>query len=79
MMTTRWCRRTTTDEEPGEDEIVVDPGNDISIKPDEPDSRKIYVNGVLVTIVAERVKYLDADGKLITESLRDYSRMSSLN
>src|SRR5207302_6919846 len=25
-------------------------------------------------IVAERVKYLDADGKLITESLRDYSK-----
>jgi type I restriction enzyme R subunit len=62
------------DEEPGDDEIVVDPGNDVSIKPDEPESRKLYVNGVLVTIVAERVKYLDADGKLITESLRDYSQ-----
>jgi type I restriction enzyme R subunit len=62
------------DAEPGEDEIVVDPGNDISIKPDEPESRKIYVKGVLVTILAERVKYLDSDGKLITESLRDYSR-----
>ena len=37
-------------------------------------SRKVYVNGVLVTIIAERVKYLDADGKLITESLRDYSK-----
>src|SRR5262249_49700842 len=57
------------DSEPGEDEIVVDPGNDVSITPDEPESRKIYVNGVLVTILAERVKYLDADGKLITESL----------
>ncbi len=61
-------------EEPGEDEVEVDPGNDISIRPDEPDSRKIYVKGVLVTIIAERVKYLDADGKLITESLRDYSQ-----
>ena len=29
---------------------------------------------MLVTIIAERVKYLDADGKLITESLRDYSK-----
>jgi type I restriction enzyme R subunit len=28
----------------------------------------------VVTIIAERVKYLDADGKLITESLRDYSK-----
>jgi type I restriction enzyme R subunit len=57
-----------------EDEIVYDPGNDISIRPEEPESRKLYVNGVLVTIIAERVKYLDADGKLITESLRDYSK-----
>jgi type I restriction enzyme, R subunit len=57
-----------------EGDIVLDPGNDISIRPDEPESRKFYVNGVLVTIIAERVKYLDADGKLITESLRDYSK-----
>jgi type I restriction enzyme, R subunit len=67
------------DTEPGEDEIVVDPGNDISINPDEPESRKIYVKGVLVTIVAERVKYLDADGTLITESLRDYSKRAVTN
>ena len=63
-----------TEEVPGEDEIVVDAGNDITIEPDEPASRKIYVNGVLVTIIAERVKYLDGDGKLVTESLRDYSK-----
>jgi len=60
--------------EPTEDEIVIDAGNDITIKPDEPVSLKMYVNGVLVTIIAERVKYLDADGTLITESLRDYSK-----
>ena len=63
----------------GEDEVVVDAGNDIVFTPDEPDSRKLYVNGVLVTIIAERVKYLDADGKLITESLRDYSRRAVTN
>jgi type I restriction enzyme R subunit len=67
------------DTEPGEGEIVVDAGNDISIVDDEPDSRKLYVNGVLVTIIAERVKYLDADGKLITESLRDYSKRAVIN
>jgi type I restriction enzyme R subunit len=66
-------------DEIGPDDIIVDAGNDISIKPDEPDSRKIYVNGVLVTIVAERVKHLDADGKLITESLRDYSKRAVTN
>ena len=35
---------------------------------------KYYVDDVEVTIVSERVQYLDADGKLITESLKDYSR-----
>lgn len=66
-------------EEVGEDEIVVDAGNDISITPDEPESRKFYVNGVLVTIIAERVKYLDGEGNLITESLRDYSKRAVTN
>jgi len=64
----------TDDEEIPDDEIVIDGGNDISINENEPPSRKLYVNGVLVTIIAERVKYLDADGTLITESLRDYSK-----
>jgi type I restriction enzyme, R subunit len=70
---------TGDDAEPLEGEIVLDPGNDISIKPDEPASRKFYVNGVLVTIIAERVRYINADGKLITESLRDYSRRAVTN
>ena len=35
---------------------------------------KYYVDDVEVSIVSERVQYLDADGKLITESLKDYSR-----
>jgi type I restriction enzyme R subunit len=60
--------------QPADDEIVVDSGNDITLTPDEPDSRKFYVNGVLVTIIAERVRYIDRDGALITESLRDYSK-----
>ncbi len=37
-------------------------------------SRKVTVNGVDVTIINERVQYLGADGKIITESLRDYTR-----
>jgi type I restriction enzyme, R subunit len=36
--------------------------------------RKTYVDGVAVSIVAERVEYLDSYGKLVTESLRDYGR-----
>jgi type I restriction enzyme R subunit len=35
---------------------------------------KYYVNDVPVTVLASRVQYLDAKGKLITESLRDYTR-----
>lgn len=35
---------------------------------------KYYVDDVEVTIISERVQYLDADGNLITESLKDYSR-----
>ena len=36
--------------------------------------KKIYVDGIDATIVAERVEYLDEHGKLITESLRDFTR-----
>ena len=36
--------------------------------------RKIYVDGIGARIVAERVEYLDEHGKLVTESLRDYTK-----
>jgi type I restriction enzyme, R subunit len=35
---------------------------------------KYYVDDVEVSIVTERVQYLDANGNLITESLKDYTR-----
>lgn len=35
---------------------------------------KYYVQGKPVKVATERVEYLDADGKLVTESLKDYSR-----
>jgi type I restriction enzyme R subunit len=41
--------------------------------------RKVTVNGVEVTVIKERVQYLGADGKIITESLRDYTRKNVLN
>ncbi|MEO8616173.1 MAG: DEAD/DEAH box helicase family protein [Luteolibacter sp.] len=50
---------------------------DISnVHEDPPDSRrrKVTVNGVEVTIIKERVMYMGDDGKIITESLRDYTR-----
>ncbi|WP_280552500.1 DEAD/DEAH box helicase family protein [Halomonas sp. 25-S5] len=42
-------------------------------EPPEP-RRKYVVDDVTVSVVAERVQYLGPDGKLITESLRDYTR-----
>lgn len=39
----------------------------------EPKS-KIHVNGVQVKVLNERVQYLGGDGKIITESLTDYTR-----
>jgi type I restriction enzyme R subunit len=35
---------------------------------------KYYVNNVEVRVATERVQYLDENGKLITESLKDYTR-----
>jgi type I restriction enzyme, R subunit len=38
--------------------------------------RKVTVNGVEVTVLKERIQYMGDDGKIITESLRDYTRKS---
>lgn len=35
---------------------------------------KYYVNDVPVRVIAERVQYYDKDGKLITESLKEYTK-----
>jgi type I restriction enzyme R subunit len=63
--------------EPGADETVVDgyPPPDITLPPGvaEPPA-KYYIKGKPVTVLAERVEYLNDHGKLVTESLRDYSR-----
>lgn len=57
---------------PGADETVVDqPG--LPFPPGDP-IRKIYVDGVGARILAERVEYLDENGKLVTESLRDFTK-----
>ena len=40
---------------------------------------KWYVNGVNVTVLNERVQYMDSDGKLITGSLKDYTRNQVLS
>ena len=63
-----------TDEDgSGDDEIVIDRG-DPPPPPGMGPQKKIYIDGVEVSIVAERVTYLDGHGKLVTESLRDFTR-----
>ncbi|ACF11367.1 EcoEI R domain protein [Chlorobaculum parvum NCIB 8327] len=47
---------------------------DLQDKPVTGGVRRYVVDNVEVRVVAERVQYFDANGKLITESLRDYTR-----
>ena len=62
--------------EPGEDEEILEdplpPGP--TPPPPPPPQPKFYINGRPITVLTERVEYLDENGKLVTESLRDYSR-----
>jgi type I restriction enzyme R subunit len=52
-----------------------DDDDDIIIDPDpEAGPKKYMVGGVEVAVLAERVQYYDKDGKLITESLTDYTK-----
>ena len=41
---------------------------------DEDYPKKVYVSGVDVTILNERIQYLDDNGKLITGSLKEYTK-----
>jgi type I restriction enzyme R subunit len=60
---------------PGDDEVIVDGAPpDIGIQSRVENRRKVYVDGVGTTILTERVEYLDENGKLVTESLRDFTR-----
>ena len=56
---------------PPEEEIVWEPP---TVEEEEGVYRKTKVAGISVSILRERVQYLDNNGKLITESLRDYTR-----
>jgi type I restriction enzyme, R subunit len=59
----------------GDEEILVGPDQPIiNIPPGGGQPRKFHINGHEVFVIAERVEYLDEYGKLITESLRDYSK-----
>ena len=58
-------------------EVTIDPtppNIDITDEDDSHKPQKYYVDGVSVSVVQERVQYLNAEGKLITESLKDYTK-----
>ena len=58
----------------GADGTIPDDWPDIDLPGTGGGTQKIYVDGVSATIVAERVEYLDENGKLVTESLRDFTK-----
>ncbi len=58
-----------TEEGPQADFVIVDKWDDLSGR-----RTKYTVDNVPVTVVAEQVQYYDEGGRLVTESLRDYTR-----
>ncbi len=70
---------TGVDEPPAPPYQVTDT-DDLGPLPEEDEKkiRKFHVNGVAVGVIAQRVQYYDADGKLVTESFKDYTRKTLL-
>jgi type I restriction enzyme R subunit len=71
---------TTEGTPPGDDgddggEIIGDPPVG---EPEHGGRVKYVINDVEVSVIAERIQYYGKDGKLITESLRDYTRKTIL-
>lgn len=75
------------DEENGDDIVPPEEGGDDLYTTDEDGNEdefednknhKFRVKDVTVNIISERVQYYDKDGKLITESLKDYSKKNIL-
>ena len=67
------------------DPVIDDDGEEITFEPEPPEiigggdiiaepRPKYYVNGVNVAILNERIQYMDGNGKLITGSLKDYTK-----
>jgi type I restriction enzyme R subunit len=67
---------TDNSDESGVEETERDYNNDGFNENDKP--KKYYVGDVCVKVISERVQYLDKGGKLITESLIDYTKKNIL-
>ncbi len=61
-------------EEEWQGEVIYEPPGSFEPPVAGEPPRKYYVDDVEVTVATERVQYLDEHGKLITESLKDYTR-----
>ena len=59
---------------PDEQEAEPDGAPEVPPEPGGGAARKVYVDGVNAEVIAERVEYLDQAGRLVTESLRDFTR-----
>lgn len=53
---------------------IYEPKGDGEWEDETPKMVKYHVSGVSVSKIAERVQYYDSDGKLVTESFKDYTR-----
>src|SRR5205807_1465610 len=65
--------------EDDDDPLPPDEGGDADDEDDEGDGtngaeHKVYVGGLPVRIIAERVEYVGPDGQLITESYREFAK-----
>lgn len=47
-------------------------------EPENPHKKKVYINDVEVEVVSEMVQFYDKDGKLVTESLKDFTKRNVL-
>ena len=67
------------------DPVIDDDGEEITFEPETPEiidggdviaepREKYYLNGVNVAILNERIQYMDGNGKLITGSLKNYTK-----
>ena len=58
--------------EPADDETIIDVSS--GVPPESASRNKVYIDGINATIVLQRIEYLDERGKLVTESLRDFTK-----
>jgi type I restriction enzyme R subunit len=62
------------DEDPVPPDPPGEPDDDDDLGGDTEGAKKYVVNGVPVSIIAERIEYYGPDGNLVTESYRDFTR-----